>query len=104
MHFTLTFSKRSFILKEDRLCHHLFYIKSGLVKIFSCKSDSEFVMKFFNENMLFIELQSYFTRQPSRYIVLALEDTLAFAISSGGVRNLSNRHRSISIFLTKYFK
>lgn len=98
-----TFKKGEYILKADKISQEYYFIKSGLTKSFFLKDDKEFIMTFFKENMLFTEISSYITQRPSKYMLLALEDTTVYAIRKTSIQELCKKHHCIETLFSKLF-
>lgn len=98
-----TFPKGAFILKADQICKHYYFIKSGLTKSHFYNDDKEFIMTFFKENMLFTEFSSYLTEQPSKYMILALEDTTVYSISKKQIIALCKKHHCMETLFSKLY-
>lgn len=99
----MTFAKGNFILKADKVCKHYYFIKSGLTKSHFFKDNKEFIMTFFKENMFFTEFSSYLTEQPSKYMILALEDTEIYSISKNQIVALCKKHHCIETLFSKLY-
>lgn len=97
------YEKGTVILREDQTCKHYYFIKSGLTKSHFFKEDKEFIMTFFRENMMFSEINSYLTEQPSKYMIKALEDTTLYAISKTDILSLCKKHHCIETLFSKLF-
>ncbi|WP_445455025.1 Crp/Fnr family transcriptional regulator [Flavobacterium sp. HNIBRBA15423] len=97
------FKKGDFILKADQVCKHYYFIKSGLTKSHFDKEDKEFIMTFFKENMMFTEISSYLTERPSKYMIMALEDTTVYSINKIKIISLCKKHHSIESLFSKLF-
>lgn len=91
----VTFQKGEYLVKDGQVARHYYFIRSGLVKSFFFKNDKEFIMKFFKERMLFTENSSYHTQVPSKYSLLALEETQAYRIGRDGILQLCHKHHCI---------
>ena len=98
-----TFPKGNFIIKENQVCQHYYFIKSGLTKSFFYKDDKEFIMTFFREGMLFTEFNGYLTEQPSKYMLIALEDTIVYTIRKSDIIALCKTHHCIETLFSKLF-
>jgi len=98
---TRVVKKGDYLLKRGETCKHLFFINEGLLKSFSHKDDKEFVMRFFSENVLFSIFDSYLTQTPSRYWVMALENTTVTLISYETVEELCRKYHSMETFFRK---
>lgn len=95
------FKKGESILYNGDICRHIFFINSGLVKVFSYKEDKEFIMRFFSEDQLFSVFDSYFMKTPSRFTISALENTTVTLIGYEDMARLSERHHAIETFYRK---
>jgi len=62
---TRTFNKNDFLLKPDEVCKYFYFVENGLTKSFSYNRSQEFIMAFFQENMMFTELTSYLAQNPT---------------------------------------
>src|SRR5579859_7067921 len=98
---TRTLKEGDSLLKEGEVCKHLFFIHDGLVKMFFSKEDKEFIMRFFSENVLFSAFESYLTQTPSRYRIMALEQTTVTLISYDRMEELCKQHHSMETFFRK---
>lgn len=100
---TKTFNKNDFLLKSDEVCKYFYFIEEGLTKSFSYNNDKEFIMAFFQENMMFTELSSYMAQTPSKYMLIALEKTTVTCIHRESIEKLCNRHHCIETLVRKLF-
>jgi CRP-like cAMP-binding protein len=80
------------------VCKYFFFIEIGLVKLFFNKSDKEFIMRFFQENVMFTVLNSYLNQTPSEYIIKALEPATVTYIHHDEMDELCKKHHSIETF------
>jgi CRP-like cAMP-binding protein len=100
---TKTFNKNDFLLKPDEVCRYFYFVENGLTKSFSYNKNQEFIMAFFQENMMFTELTSYLAQKPSKYILVALEKTTVKYIHKDAIERHCNRHHSIETLVRKLF-
>jgi CRP-like cAMP-binding protein len=98
---TKTFKKGEYILESGKVCRHLFFMNEGLAKIFFIKDDKEFIMRFFWENLLFSAFESYLTKTPSNFSIVALEPTTITLISQQDMEALCEKHHCMETFLRK---
>jgi len=98
---TRTLEEGDTLLKEGEVCRYLFFIHHGLAKMFFCNEDKEFIMRFFSENVLFTAFESYLTQTPSRYRIIALEQTTVTLISYHSMEELCKLHHSMETFFRK---
>lgn len=62
----------------------------------------EFIMRFFEENILFTDLESSSSNKHSRYEIIALEDTELYIIPFSHFENLCLKHHSLETFYRKF--
>lgn len=92
---TKTYSKGQLILSASSVCENLYFVNSGLVKIFFNNGDKEFVMRFFSEASFFSVLDSFTSQRPSLYSVVALETSNVSCISKIELELLCRKHHCI---------
>jgi CRP-like cAMP-binding protein len=100
---TKTFNKNELLLKPGEVCKYFYYIEQGLTKSFSYNNDKEFIMAFYQENMMFTELSSYQSKAPSKYMLIALEHTTVKYIHQDLIERLCKKHHSIETLIRKLF-
>lgn len=89
------FPKGSCLLRAGQTSQHYHFIEQGLVKSSFYKEDKEFIMTFFKEDILFTEINSYLTRAPSKYQLLALEPTTVHSIARSDIERLCRQHHAV---------
>lgn len=90
-----TFVKGEYLLQQDKVCSNLFFINKGLVKLDSFKNDKEVIMRFFAEGVMFSAFDSYLTQTPSKFKIVALENTSTTLISHIAMETLRKKHHCI---------
>ncbi|MEO7215685.1 Crp/Fnr family transcriptional regulator [Mucilaginibacter sp.] len=95
------FKKGEVILPVGNVCRHLYFVNQGLVKIFSVKSGKEFIMRFFSESQIFAVFDSFLTKTPANFTIIALEDSLVTMISHTEMEALSRKHHTVEFFFRK---
>lgn len=94
-----TFSKGDAILREGEICSHIYFLESGLVRIFNRLAAKEVTSWFLKEGDIFISVSSFFGQQPSYENIVALEDCVCWVISYEQLQNaclaypIFNAHR-----------
>jgi len=95
------FKKGEIILPDGKICRHLYFMNKGLVKIFSLQGDKEFIIRFFSESQICSVFDSFLTKTPSKFTIMALEDSLVTMISYNDMETLSSKHPTIEFFFRK---
>lgn len=73
--------KGALLLEEGKICKHLYFIESGLLRFFTWKDGAD-ITKFFTEApYLFTSQQSFTNLAPTRESIEALEDSLLWQMS-----------------------
>lgn len=96
-----SFRKGDYLLQQGEVCRQLYYLQSGLVKLYFYKEDKEFIMRFFPENSFFTGLDSYLTQTSSSYSIQALEPTIVNFITHADMDHLCNKHHCIETAFRK---
>jgi len=74
------FKKGTIILKEGQVCKHIFFLESGLVRVFHFREEKEVTSWILKEGDIFISVFSFFEQQPSYENIEALEDCICLGI------------------------
>ena len=90
------------IISSGKRCEELFFIQKGLVKLQFDSDDTEFIMRFFQENLLFSDLESLNNNKWSGYKAIALEDTSIIAINYNKFDLLCQKHHALETFYRKF--
>ena len=98
---TQTYKQGQSLLRKNQICRHLFFVNEGLLKLFSTADGKQFVMRFFAGDTLFTAFESYNTQTPSKFTLLALEDTTVTTIEHSGMERLCKQHHSIETFFRR---
>ncbi|WP_420570766.1 Crp/Fnr family transcriptional regulator [Kordia sp.] len=79
---TKTFQKKEFLLQQDQICKHRYFIIEGLVRYFRTDSDgNERISLFGIENWWITNLDSFINEIPSQNAIQTLETTTVLSIS-----------------------
>lgn len=97
-----SFKKGEVILRENTYCNHFYFITQGLAKMCFTSEDKEFIMRFFPENILFTNIDSFTRQKPSKYTFIAIEDTTLFKIPIHYFEELCTQHHSLETFYRKF--
>ena len=72
---TYVYKKKSHLLKEGQTCRQIYFIESGLVRVYYLKEGIELCSGLLNEGGLVISVHSFFNRTPSYEFIQAIEET-----------------------------
>jgi len=97
-----TYQKGDFLQKPNGYCNYLFCINNGLVKLSFDTGDNEFVMRFFQEDVLFTELESLTENIPSKYQIIALETVHCTLLPYKEFEKLSAKNTRLALFFSKF--
>jgi CRP-like cAMP-binding protein len=92
------YSKGDFLFKQGELCRHLYYIESGLVRIYYFSSRGKEITVWFSaENTIVTAIDSFYYLKPTRDYCEALEDLVLYAISYTDLEALLNNKKGAQI-------
>ena len=77
------FAKGEFIVREGQVSNFIYFVQSGLVRIYNynLQSNAEVTSWFLREGNVFMSVLSFFLQQASYENVVALEDCICWGIS-----------------------
>ena len=91
--------KDQFLLRENEICKHAFFVEQGLLRQFSLdKKGKEHIISFAPENWFMTDRESVFFNQPSAYFIQALEDSQVAMIDESFVQLLSRKFPEFTEF------
>ena len=94
--------KGDFLLKENEVCSHTFFVEKGLLKQYSIDDKGkEHVLQFGPENWFVTDRESLFFKQPSKYYIQAVEDSEVLLLEESFFTKLSLENKSFLEFNTK---
>ncbi len=87
--------KNNFIIKEQSICRHLYFLEAGCVRGYY-KADGKEVTHWFGfENDFVTSFHSFITNQPAVENIQAVEDSLLWAITADDLKKLFNQFHEI---------
>ena len=81
-------TKGDYFIKEGNTCHHIAYIRKGLLRTFYLKDGNEINTCFCIENSITTAHESFITKKPSTEYIQALEDTIIITLSHDSLLKL----------------
>tara|TARA_B100001245_G_C22825337_1_gene397065 strand:- start:371 stop:940 length:570 start_codon:yes stop_codon:yes gene_type:complete len=86
------YTKGSIIHPSGKVCKHLYFIESGLLRFFYHDQDAKDVTyQFFGENLFTSVINSYYTQTPSPYNIEAMEDSSLYVLRFADFEALLSR-------------
>lgn len=87
-----TIKKNSLIGRENEVCRHILFLRSGLVRMYYLdESGHEISYRFTEPGHFFVDFQSFLTQKPSRYYWQALQDSQILLFPYAAVQQLYQR-------------
>lgn len=90
-----TYVKKAVVLDVGDVCQRIYFVESGLVKIYYERESTDVILRFFAEGSPFTILDSFIEQAPSIYRVMTLEDSRIVSVAREDLEVLSSRHRTI---------
>ena len=76
------FSKGDHLFKQGEICHYLYYIKKGLVRVYYYSVNGKEITAWFSaENTLVTAIDSFYYHRPTRDYCEVLEDSVIYPIN-----------------------
>ena len=70
-------SSGSFLLKPGEICQHTFFVEKGLLRLYSLSENGkEHILQFASQNWLLSDRDSVFFKEPSKFYIEAIEDSV----------------------------
>ncbi|WP_164851365.1 Crp/Fnr family transcriptional regulator [Larkinella soli] len=82
------FPKNAYILRLHEVCHHVWFIRSGLVRIYYLDDGVEKTTWLLKEGDFFMSPRSFYTRSASSEAIVALEETEVYSIHYDALHRL----------------
>lgn len=103
-----TYKKNEFVLNAGKRCNEVFFINSGLLRVFFTDKDgNEATFHFSMENDFASDYESFLLRKPSKYYIQAMENTEIIVMShwlvNDGYQKLKNGEKLGRQLAEKYF-
>ncbi|MEQ8471726.1 MAG: Crp/Fnr family transcriptional regulator [Marinoscillum sp.] len=96
------FGKGELLTDSHRVCNKLYFLESGLIKLYFINADGKnIILRFFKENSVFTSLESFLTERPTAHMIKALEQTSVFTVEKTQFQQLCDQHPSLFGFYQK---
>ena len=83
-------SSGSFLLKPGEICQHTFFVEKGLLRLYSLSENGkEHILQFASENWLLSDRDSVFFKEPSKFYIEAIEDSLLIPMDEDIFRKIA---------------
>ena len=97
----MKFAKNEKILKEGEVCENIYWIVKGLVRQFYYKNGKELTEYMAPENNIVMCIESLFMEQPTRLQIVAIEQTLLYALPKKVLEQVAMKSVNIQILYRK---
>lgn len=94
-------SKNKDVQAIGHTCKTIYFVKTGVVRIYYFKDDVDITESFEFENAFVARAESLFTGNPSRKAIQAIEDTVLIAIDSNKLFKLFDSHPDLERLFRK---
>lgn len=103
----VTLSKHEFLLREGRVCRHLYFLEAGALRGFYNLDGKEITHWFGFEKDFVTSFHSFITGEPAVENIQLLEGSILWAISKESLTSLLDKHheveRLVRIAYEKYY-
>ncbi len=98
------FKKGDWILDEGEVCQSILFIEKGMTRQFYFKHGKDLTEHIGYEDSMVMCLESYFSQQPTRLMIEALELTEGWYLPKDKMETLANENFEIATFYRKIFE
>ena len=91
----LSLPKGHFLVREDEVSRHFYYLHRGAVRIYYYKNDKEVTEYLTLDDSFFLSILSFFRQQPSRLIIQLLEPSELLSIHHDDLMRLCDRYHDV---------
>lgn len=93
--------KDYFLVRENAIAHHLFYVKKGIARIYYFKNGKEVTEWLALDNEFFFSIISFFQQKPSKLIIQTLEPSEVIGIHHDKLMALCDQYHDIERWFRK---
>ncbi len=97
----MKFPKGELILKEGEVCHSIYYIDRGLVRLFYFKNEKELTEHLQVEGNIVMSIESLFRERPTKLQIEAVETSIIYAIPRQKLEEIALHNGNIQILYRK---
>ena len=95
--------KNDFVLKQDAVCRHIYFVGKGMIRIYYLKDGRDVTEWFACDQQFCFSIMSYFHEEPSNLVIQCIEDCEITYFSKSGLEKLSDESLEISRFYRSLF-
>ncbi len=96
--------KNEFLLIPGKVCHRLFFVNSGCVRLYYISNGVEITVWFSFENNSAIELSSFLGETASDYYLEAIEDSEVLSLDKSELTNLYDRYPELQKIMRSFWE
>ena len=89
------FSKGTVLVKPGQTSQYLYFVKSGIGKVYYLKEEKELIDWISDEGHLLTSVTSFLTHQPSKHYVQLIEDSKLIGISYNDLESLFSKYHDM---------
>ena len=94
-------SKDFFLLKENTVSDHFYFIAKGVARIYYYKNGKEITEWIAMDGQFFLSITSFFQRTPSHLIIQTIEPSLIYGIHHDDLMRLADEYHDIERLLRR---
>jgi len=92
---SFSFSKGEYLVKSGQVSQYLYFVKSGIAKVYYLKDGKEIIDWISDEGNLLTSVSSFLTHTPSLHNVKLIEDSELIGISYTDLEGLFSKHHEL---------
>ena len=97
----MKFSRGQLVLKEGEVCHYIYYVDRGLVRLFYFKNDKELTEHLQVEGNIVMSIESLFKERPTTLQIEAIENSIIYGLPRQSLEEIALHNGNIQILYRK---
>lgn len=97
----MKFSRGQLVLKEGEVCHYIYYVDRGLVRLFYFKNDKELTEHLQVEGNIVMSIESLFKERPTKLQIEAIENSIIYGLPRQSLEEIALHNGNIQILYRK---
>ncbi len=97
----MKFTRGELVLKEGEVCHYIYYIDRGLVRLFYFKNEKELTEHLQVEGNIVMSIESLFKERPTKLQIEAIENSIIYGLPRQKLEEIALHNGNIQILYRK---
>ena len=95
-------SKKDILIQQGEVANSIYFIKSGILRMWHNADGNDITLQFFEENQLIASFESFYLQKPSKFTLEVIEDGEILEITKRELDTILESDHSIQEILMNY--